>query len=45
MRIVAVDSSARIVVPAGLSGAIECSCDIDIILETRRRYFGNETGS
>lgn len=45
MRIVAVDSSIKIVVPAGLSSAIECSCDIDIILETRRRYFRNETGS
>ncbi len=39
MRIVAVDSSIRIVVPAGLSSAIECSCDIDIILETRREVF------
>lgn len=45
MRKVAVDSSTRIVVYAGLSSVIECSCDIDIILKTRRRYSRNETGS
>jgi hypothetical protein len=45
MRKVAMDSSTKIVVQAGLSNVIECSCDIDIILETRRRYFRNETGS
>jgi len=45
MRKVAVDSSTRIVVQTGLSSVIEYSCDSNIILETRGRYFRNETGS
>ena len=45
MRMAAVDSSTKIVVQSGLSKVIECSCDIGIIIETRRRYFRNETGS
>ena len=45
MRKVAVDSPTKIVVQAGLSNVIECSCDSNIILETRGRYFRNETGS